>query len=345
MRKILSYVAAAALLAAAAGPAVAQKKVTINLLQPIHKSVAFYPQIAGEALGYFAAEGIEINLLPSETTIPYVAFLTNKDADIAMLDAPQTFQAVNAKLPISVIYEVNQLAPEGVVVAGDSPINSVKELHGKTVGLVSDRDLATLKLTMDAVGDNMNDIQTVVVGEAGPTLANAFKRKTVAAIAGALPDWLALEANGIAIKDITPPEMAETPANSFVILSTRKAELDDALKRFMRAWAKGAYVAKVDPAALEMMARKIVPEEWVDEQFGKGFLKGAIRLNYPLTERFGELRPQMWEKVQGQMIKIGEIEQKYDPATFLDPSYIDAANDWDRKKVEADVAAWKKANM
>src|SRR3546814_2021303 len=99
---------------------------------------------------------------------------------------------------------------------------------------------------MDAVGETMDDIETVVVGEGGPVLANAFRHGTVDAIAGALPDWLALQANGIEIRDITPPEMAETPANSFVLLKSRAEELKEPLQGFVRAWAKGAYVGKLD---------------------------------------------------------------------------------------------------
>src|SRR3546814_16152196 len=134
----------------------------------------------------------------------------------------------------------------------------------------------------------MDDIETVVVGEGGPVLANAFRHGTVDAIAGALPDWLALQANGIEIRDITPPEMAEPPANSFVLPQSRAEALKEPLQGFVRAWAKGAYVGQLDRPAAEMMARKLVPEAWTHLELGKGFPAGRLSLTDATT---GEVRP------------------------------------------------------
>ncbi len=90
-----------------------------------------------------------------------------------------------------------QTAPDGIAVSGDSDITDVEQLAGQTVGLVSDRDRVTMQIALDARGMTENDVTTVVVGEAGPTLAAAFRDQTVAAIAGSGPDWLAIQANGI----------------------------------------------------------------------------------------------------------------------------------------------------
>jgi len=337
--------AATALAAGLAAPATAQDLTEINFIQPTPRSILFYPMIVAEQLGYFADEGLEVNLLPSATSVPFVAFLSNGDADIAMLDGPQTYQALNAGMEISVVYEAQQRAPEGVVVPADSEIESVDQLMGKTVGLVSDRDRATLDVALNAIGGEIDEVKTVVVGEGGPTLANAFKRGTVSAIAGALPDWVALQANGIQIRDITPEGVAETPANSFVILSERKDELNEVLEGFVRAWSKGAYAATLDREAVGAMTRAAVPEEWQQEQFGWNFIDGAEPLNTPVTERFGDLRPDSWEKVQAQLIEVGEIKAPIDVTTFLDDSLIGPANEFDRAEVEADIAEWQQTNM
>lgn len=323
----------------------AQELTTINVIMPLPRSANFYPLIAGEALGYFEEEGVEVNLLPSSTTVPYVAFVQNGQADLAMLDAPQTFQAVSAGSPIKVVYEVMQRAPEGIAVSVDSPIQSVEELKGTTVGLVSDRDRATLAIALDTRGISIEEVTTVVVGEAGPTLANAFREQTVSAISGAVPDWLSLQANGIAIRLITPPEIAEQPANSFVVNAGRIEELREPLTGFFRAWSKGMEVANVDPDVLAEMCKRAVPEEWENETFGREFLDASIPMNYSITERLGDLQPEVWKKVQGPMVKLGEIPQEIDPATFLDDSFIAAANDFDRAEVAAEVAQWKEENM
>jgi NitT/TauT family transport system substrate-binding protein len=134
-----------------------------------------------------------------------------------MLDPAEVLQARAAGADIQVVYEVMQTGADGIAISAESAFTDVGELEGETVGLVSDRDLVTLKIALDARGLTEDDVTSVVVGEAGPTLAAAFRDQTVAAIAGSGPDWLAIQANGIPIKLITPEEVSNKPGNTFVI--------------------------------------------------------------------------------------------------------------------------------
>ncbi len=177
---------------------------TVNMINPLPRSTVFYPLVVGEALGYFDDEGVEVILLPSDTSIPYVAFVQNGQADLAMLDPVETFNAVLAGANINTVYEVMQNAPEGIAISTESDAETVADLVGTTVGLVSDRDRAFLQAALDTLGHSIDEVETVVLGESGPTLAAAVREQTVSAIAGSVPGWLALEANGIGIKLITP---------------------------------------------------------------------------------------------------------------------------------------------
>src|ERR1700754_4504440 len=105
IRKLTQGAAVGGILLAAVSGAQAQDENTINILVSNEKTASVYPVLVGQAMGFFEAEGLKVNFLPSATTVPYVAFLQNGDADLVMLDAPQTFQAVNTGLPVSVVYE------------------------------------------------------------------------------------------------------------------------------------------------------------------------------------------------------------------------------------------------
>ena len=148
-----------------ASPSHAQELKELNILLPNNNTTGLYPVIVARELGLFEKQGIKVNWLDSETTVPYVAFLSNGQADAVMLDAPQTFQAVNAKLTISVVYEAMQNAPEVLAVPDDSPIKSVAELKGKTIGLASDRDLVTAQVVLDTAGISIDEVTTAVVGD------------------------------------------------------------------------------------------------------------------------------------------------------------------------------------
>lgn len=324
--------------------ALAQDVTNVNVIMPLPRSAHFYPLIVGEALGYFEDEGVKVNLLPSSATIPYAAFVQNGQADLAMLDPSETFAAVSAGAEVRVIYEVMQNAPEGIAVSADSPITNVSELKETTVGLVSDRDRNTLAIALGTADLTIDDVTTVVVGEAGPTLANAFRTQSVSAIAGAVPDWLALQASGMQIKMITPDEVSQTPANSFVINAARIDELRGPIQGFLRAWSKAMHVAEIDPDVVAKMSKATVPEEWENEEFGRQFLDASIPMNVSSTDKAGDLQPDIWSAIQPRMVAVGALPAEIDPANFLDNSFIEFANDWEAEAVKADVAAWKQAN-
>lgn len=345
--KLAKLMMASGAIAAAslATPVAAAELTTVNMINPLPRSANFYPLIAGEALGYFEEEGIKVHLLPSDTSIPYVAFIQNGQADLAMLDPVETLNAVIAGADINIVYEVMQNAPEGIAVSADSDVQSMADLKGTTVGLVTDRDRAFMQAALATAGLTLDDVDTVVVGEAGPTLANAFRRQTVSAIAGAVPDWLAIQANGIGVRLITPEELLASPANNFAINADMVEEKRDAIEGFLRAWSKGMYVAEVDPDILAAMAKKAVPEEWENEQFGREFLDASIGMNVSVTDRPGDLQTQVWTDLQPRMLSAGAIDKEVPVSEFLNDTYIAAANDWSREEVAAEVRAWAKDNM
>lgn len=323
----------------------AQELTVVNMINPLPRSTNFFPLVVGEALGYFAEEGVEVNLLPSDTSIPYVAFVQNGQAHLAMLDPVETINARLAGANIATVYEVMQNAPEAIGVLADSPYDSVDDLVGTTVGLVSDRDRAFLQASLDVVGASIDDVQTVVLGESGPTLAAAIRDGSVSAISGAAPDWIALNANGIEVRLITPEEMLASPANTFAANAETLEENRAAVEGFLRAWSKGMYVSAVNPEMVAEALRQGVPAEWENEDAGQLYLNMSIGMNLSTTERLGDLQRDDWTNLQPRLLSSGAIAELVDVSTFLNDTYIAAANDFDRAEVEAEAAAWLAENQ
>lgn len=317
----------------------------VKMINPLPRSTVFYPLVVGEALGYFKDEGVSVKLLPSDTSIPYVAFVQNGQADLAMLDQNETINAVNAGANINTVYEVMQNAPEGIAVSSESEYKSVSDLVGTTVGLVSDRDRAFLQAALDIAGHSIDDVKTVVLGESGPTLAAAIRDQKVSAISGSVFDWATLQAAGIGLNLITPDELLASPANTFAMDASKVEEKREALQGFLKAWSKGLYVSTFNPEVVEKMLREAVPEEWEDEAAGKSLLEGVIPMNISVTERIGDVQTDVWKNIQPRLLSSGAIEKEVDVATFLNDAYIDAANDFDKEEVAADVKAWSDKNM
>lgn len=328
-----------------ASPSQGQEVQELNIMLPNNNTTGLYPHIVARETGMYDDAGLKINLLDSETTVPYVAFLSNGDADAVMLDAPQTFQAVNADQPIVVVYEAMQSAPEVLSVLVDGPIKSLEDLKGKTIGMASDRDRITAQTVLGSAGVSIDDVRTVVVGDSGPVVAAALGDDSIQAYAAAINDTTILAAFGFNMMDLTPADIKINPANTFSVWEPRLDELRPGLEKFFRVWAMATRAGKLDRDTVAMISKASVPEEWENEDAGQALMDGAIGLNYSVTERFGDLQPDVWASVQGPYIEFEQIEKEIDPAVFLNDSLIAAANDFTDDDVKGYLEKWKAANQ
>jgi NitT/TauT family transport system substrate-binding protein len=329
------------------GAAQAQELKTVNFMSPNDSTCSVYPQFNAALLGYWDDEGIKVNLLESETSVPYVAFLQNGDADIVTLDSAQVLQAADNNLPIKVVYEAYQFAPEGIVVPADSPIQGLADLKDVTIGMASDRDQITTVIALDSIGATLdgNNVTTVVVGDSGPVMAAALRDKTIDAFAGGSSDRAGIEAAGVQIRNITPPEVSRNPGNSFTVWGPTAEEKRPLIEAFLRGWAKAQHQGVLDTKLAASVCRTHIPEQFEDVALGVRMLETSVYVTQlRRTKNYGELQPDVWAAIQVPYVKQKEISKEIDQATFLDSSFIAAANAWTTDDVKKNMNAWKEAN-
>jgi NitT/TauT family transport system substrate-binding protein len=232
-------------------------------------------------------------------------------------------------------------------VPDDSPIKGLADLHDVTIGLASDRDQITTIITMDSIGKTLEDanIKTVVVGDSGPVMAGALKNKTIDAFAGGSNDRAGIEAAGVKIRNITPAEVSRNPGNNFAIWGPTEEEKRPIITAFLRGWAKAQLAAVIDTKLSAAACRTKVPEQFENLDVGMNMINANVYgMQLRRTKLFGELQPDVWAAIQPPYIKLKEISKALDPATFLDSSFIAAANDFTTEDVKAAMKKWKDAN-
>jgi NitT/TauT family transport system substrate-binding protein len=338
---------AAALFAAGTtiAPVAAQDLNEVNVLTPLPRHTAWYPLLVGEALGYFADEGISVTLVDGGD-LPATAFLENGQVDIASLDPSEVIFAQERGFDFDVVYEVMHIAVEGVFVIEDNPATSLADLKGTTIGIVGESDRGLTLSALGHVGLTEDDVTIAVLGESAPLLANSLQNGQVSAIVGAISDFVALTAQGVITKNLLPPEMSLQPANNYAVRHDAVGGDNDALiEGYLRGWAKGAAAGLVDLDATRAMAMKADPENWVNEELGTIFLKAAQGLHTPAGDVYGDLRADIWEAVIAEMSNVGLIEGEVSTDEILNRAYLERINSFDQAEVEADVAAWKAENM
>jgi NitT/TauT family transport system substrate-binding protein len=326
-----------------------EEVVTIDFLQPLPKSMAFYPLFVGDVLGYFAEEGIEVNLLPSGD-IPATVIVPSGQADIGATTPTNIVQAAAAEEDFVLVYEYYQHNVVSIVVPADSDVETIADLEGMTVGVTSEGagDAALARAALQEVGLSPDDdVEIVVAGDGGPAVAEALRGGRLDAFSGAINDIVALQVAGIELREITPDSFALYPASSMIVRSGTLEEEADSITRFLRAWSKATYAGMLNRDMVFAIAEDEVPEETGDEEFGRIFLDLAIDLQTPVEgiDAFGSVRPDAWTVVQEAMVEGGELEEVFDPSTFLDDSLLADVNDWDRDEVESEVDAWAAENL
>lgn len=343
-RRALSilFVGAAAL--GFAAPAAAQELEKITVLTSNDTSCGPFPQVTAREFGFFEEAGLEVTILPSNTKLPFVAFLKNGQADLAMFDPGQILQAAASDQPIKVIYEAYQGASDGIVVLEGSEIQSLEDLKGKTIGMASDRDRLTVAVALSTVGLSLSDVETAVIGDSGPTVAVSLKGD-VDAYAAANSEFATLRAAGIELRNITPVEVSQSPGNSWTVWGPTIEEKRDLYERFLRAWAKGQHAGVLDTKAVMSACKKRIPEQWEEPGRGESIVNNSV-LNTQLrrTQKWGELQRDVWENIQKPYIEFGEIAEPIEIDVFLDDSFTDAANDYTTDEVKEAIKAWKVEN-
>jgi len=310
----------------------------LNIVLSNNLTTTRYPAIVARELGLFRKAGLKVESIDSADSADFVDLLLSGAADVVMLDAPQTLQAASKQQPIASVYESMQSAPDVLAVVVNGPIGSLADLKGQTIGLASKRDLVTAQLVLSTAGIDIRDVRTVVVGDRGSDVAKAIEQKRIVAYAASMNDTTVLTAFGISMRDLTPLWLKNNPANTFTVLSSRLDELRPGLEKFLRVWSMATRSARLDAGKVSTLCRAAVPGEWTNPDAGQALMDAAIRLNYPVTEAFGDLQRDVWAGLQPSYRKLGLIDAEIDPASFLDSSLIAAANDFTDAEIRAALA-------
>jgi NitT/TauT family transport system substrate-binding protein len=320
-------------------------KTEIVYTLPTPESLLFFPPIVAEELGFFDEENVKAKLASAAEEIPSTAFLENGDADVAMADIDELVISADKGGEQKAIFSPQHSNTAGTVVPEDSDIQDFAGMKGKNVGLASEEDASSIEAQLKAAGLTKDDVETIVVGTSGPLIKNTFEQGKIDAYAGAASDFTAMRATGLALRNVTPPDVQRIDGNPTAVMPDNLEKKRDAIVGFLRGWAMGQHVGLTKPDIVEKIVRERVPAEWRNEVVGKAALEQAIELFKPDDmNRIGDVRPEVWETGQDLLHSVGIIEKKVDVSTIIDQSLIEEINDFDRAAVEKAADDWMAEN-
>jgi NitT/TauT family transport system substrate-binding protein len=321
MPKRLTRVALAGLAVAAtvAFGASAQTRITVAIPNP--SAINVFPMMAAIGEGYFAEEGLELQVEAVNGSASVLQMLAAGQAQIGQPGPGPVLAARSRGEDVVFLYNLYAKTGFGLVVREESDVQSVEDLEGKVIG-VGTADGAEVGFTRKIMSDigltEGTDFEFLTVGDGG-TAAAAFLNDEVTAYAAAVVDTVIIESRGIDLREITPEAYLGYFANGFAAMRPYIEANPEVIKGFGKALVRGMKFA-LDPAneakVLEHAAA-FNPQEAEDADFAKAVLQAVKGRMIPVDESrpWGYLPPVDWEKWHASVVETGTIEKPLDDIT------------------------------
>lgn len=289
----------------------AAEPVTLNVAYMANWG-ALWAVATADAKGYFAEEGITLNLTVFEDGPTEIAAMESGNMDVAYIGpgAHKLCSTGNAE-----VFLLQHLG-DGDCIIGLNGVTKLEDLAGKKIGYAAGTSSESILSTaLDSVGLTMDDVQALSMD--ATALTTAALSGSVDAVAAWSPYSLTILAESDNAVDICSnvdfPSLVSP--GSWVVNPAWADENADVLVRFIRAMYKGmdyAAAATTDDAIAEEVA---------------GYVAAVLKSDAETV--IGQRYDGTWKTSAEvlEMVKSGEIEQIYadQQATFIANGAVDEA--------------------
>ncbi|GAA0776589.1 ABC transporter ATP-binding protein [Roseibium denhamense] len=229
-KTLISAVLALSVLSA---PAQAAEKLTVLLdwfINPDHA-----PLTTAQAKGFFAAEGLEVEIIePADPSMP-PKLVAAGQGDIAISYQPTLHAQINEGLPLKRIGTLVETPLNSLIVLKDGPIQELSDLKGKTIGFsVSGFEDAMLGQMLRSVDLTIDDVELINVNF---SLSPALLSGQVDAVIGAYRNFglTQLEIEGKPGKAFFPEENGVPVFDELIYVVNKDKTDDPRFEKFMAA--------------------------------------------------------------------------------------------------------------
>ena len=225
--------------------------------------IQFETAYIAQQQGYFADQGLDVELVRGSDPASLLAQVVSGDVNIGIGSWINVATSASKGVPVKVIGGNGLVDPtsdnSGVLVAKDSPVKSLKDLSGKTIGVVGVKtggDIPVLQ-AIEGAGVDVDTVKEVAIPYAG--MQAALERKTVDAVMAADSFYHQLVSAGyVSISNPVREYQSNMPVTVWTATAPWLAQNATTAKKFTAAMTE-AVAYYNDPANLESV-RKVYAE-------------------------------------------------------------------------------------
>ncbi len=307
------------------------------------------------ALGWWRAEGLEVEALPVGASLQALQQLAAGNVEFAQMNSSVLIQAnVVNDIPARVLMN-NGVIDWSLSVPEDSPVRSIQDLRGRTIGVFSlaTGGIAFLRAHMRANGMNPErDVQFVAVGLGAPPV-EALRSGRVQGLLYWSSAQATFENAGLRLRHLRGEDWSSYPDFTFATLQRTVAADPQLCETIARGCARASEFVMASPDC----QRRIHWARWPTTRPTGADEPTLIRWDLNNLEAqlnsmrsahamnggrlWGRATPEAYGRIQAFMHEAGLIPRTLDPATFMVgiPDFFERINRFDAAAVRAQAAA------
>lgn len=315
---------------------------SVTVLVPFPSEVSFFPIPVAEEMGYFAEEGLTVELLGLQGSAAVLQQIVAGQASVGATD-PGLFASATADGSASeftTVYTLNQRLVFRLVRLNDGEFTEITELEGQSIGVddLSGGEMPVLRGALQNAGlDPDADVDIVEVG-GGETAAVALERGSVVAYMAAISNMPALEAQGLELEEFDLGQFDLFPAANIIMSQEALDDDRDFAVGLLRGISKGLEFGFANPEGTIDLIEHRSPDQVENRDFAEGILRWNLRTRELPPEAdglWGYNNPQGWEFYLDFLKEAGEVPEDVSTEDLYTNDLLEEANDFDKAEIRS----------
>lgn len=306
----------------------------VTVLAPNPSAVIWFQLCSAIYQGFLEEEGIDASFEAVDGSGAVLQAMAAGQAEFGIPGPGPVLAARAAGEDPVAIYNGFAQALFGLVVAEESDVQVPADLAGTDgptvigVGTAEGSEVTFVRpILVDAGLEEDVDFEFLPVGDGGPATA-AFERGEIDAYAAAVPDMAIIEARGLDLREITPPEYKTVFGNGYATTQSLIDSNPDLVQGFVNGLVKGALFAEENPDATEEDCAQMNPEEATDPELARALMDLTLGISKPLNgDPWGMYDPQAWEDWGQSLVDDGTLDEVPDASAAFTNEYVEQAHE------------------
>jgi len=269
---------------------------------------AYVPLEVAKSQGMLQKDGIDVEIISFEGASKMDMGMTSGSVDIT-LGSPTEMAAIAKGMPAKAVAIIARPVKElAIIVPYDSPIQSIKELKGKSIGIATIGSItqwAALELARSQ-GWKTEDVKLVSISSGGGAAAAAMKTHQVDADVSNMMSGVVMEKQKVARVIANAADFAsDFPMHEMSASDALIQSNPDALRRFIKAWFEAAAFMRAHKAEAIAAAMPVTGLSQADEEKEYDLLMPEITSE-------GKHEPAMMQRVADSFVELKLLDHKPD---------------------------------